>query len=212
MKKPARDRVRAGPVFDMADELSPRPVAWVTVREYAHQVRPDRKPDDRLDFAETLYWSAATRTDEKGEAVVRFGTSDSVTSFRVAANGYTAAGALGTASAKLESVRPFYAEPKLPLEVTEGDVVRLPVALVNGTREPLSTVSLALDTRADLRFTQPQGLSLGADQRVRRVVELKGRLQRTDPQSPEYATVFADLLALEEVRRSLRQDAMEMEP
>ena len=33
------------------------------VRVFAHQVRPGRQPNDRLDFTETLYWSAGTRTD-----------------------------------------------------------------------------------------------------------------------------------------------------
>ena len=44
----------------------------------------------------------------------------------------------------------------------------------------------------------------------RRVDELKGRLQRTDPetQRADYERAFADLLALEEYRRSLRQDTL----
>ena len=33
---------------------------WV-VREYAHQARKDRKPGDRVDFQETVYWSANLR-------------------------------------------------------------------------------------------------------------------------------------------------------
>lgn len=44
----------------------------------------------------------------------------------------------------------------------------------------------------------------------RRVEDLKGRLQRTDPvaEQAEYERLFADLLALEDYRRSLRQDAL----
>lgn len=44
----------------------------------------------------------------------------------------------------------------------------------------------------------------------RRITDLKGRLQRMDPttQAEDYAQCFADLLALEDVRRSLRQDAL----
>lgn len=44
----------------------------------------------------------------------------------------------------------------------------------------------------------------------RRIDELKGRLQRTDPiaQASEYGSCFADLLALEEYRRSLRQETL----
>ena len=145
---------------------------FVTIREYAHRVRPNRQPNDRLDFSETLYWSAATKTDAKGEAVVTFGMSDAVTSFRAQAGGYTTGGVFGATQSKLESVKPFYVEPKLPLEVTEGDVIRLPVAFVNGTNERLNGVSLELSTKADLRFNAPKSFSLKPDERGRKIIEL----------------------------------------
>ncbi len=45
---------------------------------------------------------------------------------------------------------------------------------------------------------------------TRRIVELKGRLQRTNPETDEvaYGRMFADLLALEQYRRGLREHAM----
>jgi DNA primase len=44
----------------------------------------------------------------------------------------------------------------------------------------------------------------------RRVDDVKGRLQRADPveQAEDHARLFAELLALEEYRRSLRQDSV----
>ncbi|MBM4781239.1 MAG: A-macroglobulin complement component [Archangiaceae bacterium] len=162
----------AGLLKEAADERFRRPVAFVSVREFAHQVRPDRKPNDRLDFAETLFWSAAIRTNAQGEATVAFGTSDAVTSFRASIGGYTDTGALGTVTTALKSVQPFYVEPKLPLEVTAGDLVRLPIAFVNGTKEPLSNVTLGLTTKADIRFQAPTAFALKGDTRERRVVEL----------------------------------------
>ncbi len=165
----ANKQIAAGEAMDEEMRI---PFAFVTIREFAHQVRPDRKPNDRLDFAETLYWSAAVKTDANGEATVKFGMSDAVTSFRAAADGFTSTGVLGAAQAKLDSVKAFYVEPKLPLEVTEGDVIRLPIAFVNGTREPLSGVSLGITTKADLRFAAPPSFALKADERARRVVEL----------------------------------------
>ncbi len=155
-----------------ADESMPMRVSFITIREYAHQVRPNRQPNDRLDFAETLFWSAATKTDANGEATVKFGLSDAVTSFRAQASGYTSGGVLGASDVQLDSVKPFYVEPKLPLEVTEGDVIRLPIAFVNGTREPLANVSMSVATKADLRFTAPTAFGLKADERARRVMEL----------------------------------------
>lgn len=145
---------------------------FVSVREFAHQVRPDRKPNDRFDFAETLFWNAALRTNANGEATVSFGTSDAVTSFRASVGGYTDNGALGSASTALKSVQPYYVEPKLPLEVTAGDVIRLPIAFINGTKEPLSNVSLALAVKGDIRFQAPPSFTLKADTRERRIVDL----------------------------------------
>ena len=98
---------------------------FVLVREYAHATRPDRRPNDRVDFAETLYWNAGVKTDEKtGNGYVSFSTSDAVTAFRVSADAYSSS-ALGTASSVIKSVQPFYVEVKMPLEVTQGDEMRL---------------------------------------------------------------------------------------
>lgn len=160
------------------DEIAEEPFGglfvgnFVSVREFAHQVRPDRKPNDRFDFAETLFWTAAIRTNANGEATVSFGTSDAVTSFRASVGGYTDTGALGSASTALKSVQPYYVEPKLPLEVTAGDVIRLPIAFINGTKEPLSNVSLALAVKGDVRFQAPPSFTLKADTRERRIVDL----------------------------------------
>jgi DNA primase len=43
----------------------------------------------------------------------------------------------------------------------------------------------------------------------RRIEELRGRLQRTDAQSDEHQQLFAEILALEEQRRSLQQQALD---
>lgn len=44
----------------------------------------------------------------------------------------------------------------------------------------------------------------------RRIADLRGRLQRTDPvtEPADYQQCFADLLALEDYRRSLRQESL----
>ncbi len=112
------------------------------VRIYAHQVRPNRSPGDRTDFTETLFWNAGIRTNDKGEASVEFALNDSVTSFRVSGDAFTNTGALGAGSLVIESVAPFYLEPKLPLEVTMGDVVRLPLGIVNATNAELTDASV----------------------------------------------------------------------
>ena len=59
------------------------------------------------------------------------------------ADAFDQAGTLGEATTNVESVEPFYVEPKLPLEVTFNDVIQLPVGLVNST----STHCLAASCR-----------------------------------------------------------------
>ncbi len=146
----------------------------VYFREYAHTVRPGRKAGDRVDFSETLYWNAGVRTDAKtGEAKVSFGLNDSVTSFKAFAGAVGNDGALGSAVAEIESVQPFYVEPKIPLEVTSGDVIQLPVALVNGTASPLKGAGLKLELKGDVRVGALGTVDLAAKERVRRIVELK---------------------------------------
>ncbi|TWT92394.1 MG2 domain-containing protein [Stieleria varia] len=112
------------------------------VREYAHQhQRPD--PEVRSDFAETLYWNPLLITDSRGKATIRFDVSDSVTLFRVNIDGHTTDGRIGSGDAEVVSRLPFQIEPKLPLEVTSGDRIDLPVAVVNATKDEVD-VSLDL--------------------------------------------------------------------
>jgi uncharacterized protein YfaS (alpha-2-macroglobulin family) len=145
----------------------------MVVREYAHSLRPDRKPTDRIDFTETLYWNAAIKTDPKsGEATVRFALNDSVTSFKASAGAFGSDGALGAGTTTLKSVQPFYLEPKLPLEVTSGDVIDVPVALVNGTSDELKA-AVAISSTGALQIGSFSPLSLKALERARRIVELK---------------------------------------
>ena len=155
---------------------SPRPSQrndFILVREYAHEVRPDRQPGQRIDFAETLYFHAGVATDsESGTATVKFGLSDAVTSFRVSADGFDADGALGSQSTLIESVQPFYIEPKMPLELTSGDVVNLPIALVNATDLSLDDVTVEIKTNDAISVTAPAASALAAGARVRQIVSV----------------------------------------
>ncbi|MFY0568293.1 MG2 domain-containing protein [Archangium lansingense] len=146
----------------------------VYFREYAHTVRPGRKPGDRMDFSETLFWNAGVRTDAKtGEVRVSFGLNDSVTSFKAFAGAVGDDGALGSAVATIESVQPFYLEPKLPLEVTSGDVIQVPLALVNGTSTALQGAGVQVGLSGDVKASSLGVMNLAANERARRILELK---------------------------------------
>jgi alpha-2-macroglobulin-like protein len=135
--EPARrlDRERG----EMHRRARMRPQA-VLVREYAHSLRPDRQPGDRRDFTETVYWNAGINTGDNGTAKVSFYLSDSVTSFRIMADGVSHTGKLGQADAFVTSRQPFFLEPRMPLEVTAGDTFLLPVSLVNSTSGGMKVV------------------------------------------------------------------------
>lgn len=149
----------------------------VYVRQYAHVAPPNRRPDERTDFTETVYWSAGLRTASNGQVKVRFALNDSVTAFKVFAEGFSNDGAVAVGTGTIKAVQPFYAEPKLPLEVTQGDVIRLPLALVNGTGETLRGATAVLTSSLP---AGPDGLDIGKlpaldlrpGERARRLVDV----------------------------------------
>ena len=103
----------------------------LTTREYAHTLRPNWTAGSRADFAETVYWNAGVKTDAStGIATVSFNLSDSVTSFRVHGRWLSPTTARSVSVfSDVESVQPFSIEPKMPLQVTSGDLIQLPVSL-----------------------------------------------------------------------------------
>jgi len=142
------------------------------VREYAHQVRQNRKANDRVDFTETLYWNAGIRTSARdGKVKIKFGLSDSVTTFRVMSDAYGRNGALGSNDYVINSVEPFYIEPKMPLQVTVGDIIELPVVLVNASQDEIDSVDLLVRGEG-LDIQQVDAVSLAPGDRVRKIVRI----------------------------------------
>lgn len=143
-------------------------------RIYAHEVRPDRASDDRSDFTETVYWAAGIKTDAvTGTASVRFNLSDSVTSFDVTADAFDSTGRLGEGLATITSTTPFYIEPKLPLEVSSGDVIHLPVAVVNSTTQPVEQMKFTISGGPNVTVAPTGEFNVAAGQRLRRTVDVK---------------------------------------
>lgn len=171
--KPLRALKRRG---EVRGDVIGNGLVWV--REYAHQVRPDRLPNDRVDFTETLYWNAGKMTDPRtGEAKIEFGLPDTIGSFRVMADAFGNNGALGEASAELQSVAPFYSEVKLPPFVTEGDIIDLPIVLVNSTDSVLKNPALVLTADGGLEAVQvPQVIeNLQPGERRRMLAKVRAR-------------------------------------
>ena len=115
---------------------------YVLTRVYAHRRAP-AADGTRRDFAEVLYWNPLLVTDAHGKATFDFDTSDSVTTFTIGLDAHDGRGALATTAAPIRNRIPFYLEPKLPVALSAGDVLRLPVVIANDT-------DAALDAGVDL--------------------------------------------------------------
>ncbi len=167
----AQVKVLADAMFDVEDVAASRAAfESLTIRQYAHKARPMRQPGERLDFTETLYWHAGARTDDKtGRATVTFDLSDAVTTFRVFADAFDGRGALGEATAQVESVEPFYVEPKLPLEVTAGDQVVLPISVVNASSESIDQARIEIQAVFGASVPLIKPFELRPDARIRRL-------------------------------------------
>jgi len=133
------------------------------VREYAHLHRVV-DPEVRTDFTETIYWHPLLIADENGEATLKFELADSLVEYRVLADVH-GAGRIGSGESSVVSRIPFSVEPKLPMELTRGDRLDLPVALRNESDGDLSVeLSITagwLGLSREERTTNPQEPNAG---------------------------------------------------
>ena len=163
-----------------------RPVeTWAPVRVFPV---PKYKPDyagPRTDFRETIYWAPAVQTGQDGKATVRFTLSDAITSFRVQTEG-VGAGAAGRDEAVIKASLPFSMAVKLPLEVSEGDKLELPLLLTNER-------DLPVDVKLDASF----GKLLTLDKPVQRT---RGNIAASARDTLYYPLTVTGKKGLSEVR------------
>ena len=162
---------RADPTQSVSSDNPPPPIEFrqgsfnnqtepVFVREYAHQ-HVSSDSDARTDFTETLYWNPLLITDADGKATIKFDLSDAVTKFRVLIDAHCLEaadgdGRIGSGTGEVVSQAAFSIEPKLPLEVTVGDRIDLPVAVMNDTEAELPvSVSVKLPTSESHEIISP---------------------------------------------------------
>ena len=129
---------------------------WHVVREFPVATYDPADDGARSDFRETIFWSPAVRTDANGRATIEFPTSDAITSFRIVAEGI-AGGAPGHAEANIASRLPLALAANLPVEVTTGDRVALPVTITNNSAKAV---------QATVRAKTGPALVVGAAERA----------------------------------------------
>jgi len=138
---------------------------WQTTwqqRQYAHQHQPS---DERRDFTATVYWNTMLVTDEHGMATTSFATSDAATTWKLEADAHVAkgdTGRVGQGEVTFTTQLPLQIEPKLPVEVSAGDHLDIPVAC---------TLQDAKEGEVTLQVRVGDGLRLGADAPTKLLLE-----------------------------------------
>jgi uncharacterized protein YfaS (alpha-2-macroglobulin family) len=84
-------------------------------------------------FPEALYIHPEIITDRGGNASISIPVADNITTWRMTMLASTKHGTLGTATASLKVFQDFFVDLDLPVTLTEGDQVSLPVAIYNYT-------------------------------------------------------------------------------
>jgi uncharacterized protein YfaS (alpha-2-macroglobulin family) len=130
---PAAEPMMAGDDRAMKQEAEPAVPLWAPVRQFPAPSYEGNQGGARTDFRETVFWQPSVKTSEQGTAKVEFYLSDAVTSFRATVEGVGRGGTAGHGDVVMASKLPVSLAAKLPLEVSNGDVIRLPVTLTNST-------------------------------------------------------------------------------
>ena len=82
-------------------------------------------------FPEALYINPEIITDKDGRANIEIPMADSITTWRMAMIASTQQGALGTSTSSLKVFQDFFVDLDLPVTLTQGDRVSIPVAIYN---------------------------------------------------------------------------------
>jgi uncharacterized protein YfaS (alpha-2-macroglobulin family) len=93
--------------------------------------KPTEGPHVRSYFPEALYINPEIITDASGNASISIPVADSITTWRMAMVASTQAGALGSGTSSLKVFQDFFVDLDLPVTLTQGDHVSIPVAVYN---------------------------------------------------------------------------------
>jgi hypothetical protein len=117
----------------MADKKVTEVSAMLTGRNFATlREKPEADaPHVRSYFPEALYINPEILTDGDGNASIEIPIADSITTWRMAMLASTQSGALGSASSSIKVFQDFFVDLDLPVTLTQGDSVSVPIAIYN---------------------------------------------------------------------------------
>ena len=93
-------------------------------------------PRIRRDFPETLLWRPELITDDQGKASLEIPLADSITTWRASIDGISTAGKMGTTEMPITVFQDFFVDLDLPVSMSLGDQVSVPVTCYNYLKEP----------------------------------------------------------------------------
>jgi alpha-2-macroglobulin-like protein len=93
-------------------------------------------PRVRQWFPETLLWRPELITDEHGQANLEIPLADSITTWRLTASAVALDGRLGASQTQIKVFQPFFVDINLPIALTLGDEVSVPVVVYNYLDQP----------------------------------------------------------------------------
>src|SRR5262249_35066275 len=82
-------------------------------------------------FPQTLLWRPEVVTDDEGHASIDVDLADSITTWRLLASAVDTEGRLGATQTPLKVFQPFFVDVNLPVALTRGDEVTVPVVVSN---------------------------------------------------------------------------------
>ncbi len=103
-------------------------------------------------FPETMYWNPSAVTDENGRWQAELDLAHTITTWRLTALASAQDGRLGSATAPIRVFQDFFVDIDLPLALTQGDEVSMPVAVYNYL-ESEQQVQLTLEAQDWFEFT-----------------------------------------------------------
>jgi hypothetical protein len=206
-RRPAADDALVGGLMEdeWGGDMEQQQLAWAPVREFPVPTYQGRYDGPRTDFRETIYWLPSVKTGADGTARVQFPLSDAITSFRAIAEGSSAGGLPGRGEALVQSKLPVSLAVTMPLEVSAGDRIQLPVTLSNETAQPYKArISSDFGPAFKVVGGVPQNVELGAGERKSFFAELQVVGDGKDPEAGR-ARIGIDTANLkDEVARTIR--------
>ncbi len=113
-------------------------------------------PRVRQYFPETLWVQPDIITNPDGAFSMEIPLADSITTWRMTSIASSSTGELGSATGGIRVFQPFFVDIDVPLALTQGDTIEMPIAVFNYL-ETEQTVEIELDIEASGDWFEPLG-------------------------------------------------------